>query len=303
LWGDHGLGRDQLLDFGGLKTLIQAEYRFTDTVSLAAIGAGVDAGVLREADKRVGLGSRQVPSFWRVVLDKAESEPHDGLLPPVVRAALTVEHDLTEETADHAIDAGIECGVLYGDRDTGPLRVNTPRDEEGPDIDDAAFDVETYYPDDVAIDSSLSDDDPDSDAGQPHSDPSVQSSGQPSGNLSGDLSGHLSDEESTEISSQESLRESRETPDETADATSREESERVSNESSTEKSRQESTPKSDGLSTETSTGVSGEVADEIPDEIASQEPVEVSDAASTSDAEAGPADDAAPDGGPPRGPW
>lgn len=272
LWDDHDLRRDQLLDPDILIPFIKHEEGLDQTHSLAAIGAGVDAGVLAEAEKKVGLGSRPVPAFWQDVLTEMSQKPHSPIPPQGVHVTLQLTHNLTEETADHAIDAGIDCGVLYGDRDSGPLRVNTPRDETGADIDDAAFDVETYYPDDVAIDSGPADDDPDSGAGQPpsnpsgqpsgepsgqpSSDPSGQPSGQPAGNLSGDLSGHLSDEESTEISrqqssqepheiadetaTQQSSQESRENSDETADATSREESTSISNESSTEKPEQAS---------------------------------------------------------------
>jgi hypothetical protein len=140
---------------------LTVDHDFKNPRARAAIGAGVDAGVIEEDGKQLALGERTVPTFWDAVLNSASKQPHDPFTPQAMSIALRGTHDLSQEQAETTAQVAREHGSVYRDDETGQIKVNTPRDEKGPEIDAAAFDRDAYPVggDDSDSDDSSGDDD------------------------------------------------------------------------------------------------------------------------------------------------
>ncbi|PHQ38219.1 hypothetical protein DJ69_12760 [Halorubrum persicum] len=191
VWDALGTDHDANTNVSMAVIAIKREYDFRNPMARAAIGAGVDAGVIKEEGKQLALGERTVPVFWDELLDTAGNQPHDPLAEQGMTLALWDAHDLSQEQAEATIEAACDHGTVYRDDETDQLKVNTPRDEKGPEIDPVAFDRDAYPPSE--------DDESDSDSGGDGSGDD-DSDDDPDG---GDTPTETTDEESPEQTSEE----------------------------------------------------------------------------------------------------
>jgi hypothetical protein len=146
IWNALGRDQDESVGISFAVTGLQAEYEFQRPKALAAIGAGVDAGVIKEDGKKFELGERTIPAFWNELLTHYNTDPHESLTLNELVLGLRMVHDLPEPHAEDCVDLGLDHGIVYKTSDR--YRVNTPRDDKGPKIADDAFDREAYPPDD-----------------------------------------------------------------------------------------------------------------------------------------------------------
>ncbi|MDB2283023.1 type IV secretion system DNA-binding domain-containing protein [Halorubrum ezzemoulense] len=161
VWDALGTDHDENIDVSMAVMTLTVDHDFKNPMARAAIGAGVDAGVIEEDGKQLALGERTVPTFWDEVLNSASKQPHDPFTPQAMSIALRGTHDLSQEQAETTAQVAREHGSVYRDDETGRIKVNTPRDEKGPEIDAAAFDRDAYPVggDDSDSDDSSGDDD------------------------------------------------------------------------------------------------------------------------------------------------
>ncbi|MDB9285114.1 hypothetical protein PN416_17165, partial [Halorubrum ezzemoulense] len=155
VWDALGNDHDTSASVSMAVIALKREYEFKELMARAAIGAGVEAGVIEEDGKQLALGERAIPTFWDEVLTTAGNQPHTPFNEQALTLALWDAHDLTQEQEEATIEAACEHGAVYRDDDTGQFKINTPRDEKGPEIDAAAFDRDAYP---VGGDDSDSDD-------------------------------------------------------------------------------------------------------------------------------------------------
>jgi hypothetical protein len=146
VWNALGRGHDESVGISFAVTGLQAEYEFQRPKALAAIGAGVDAGVIKEDGKKLELGERTIPAFWKELLTNYNTQPHESLTLNELVLGLRMVHDLPEARAEDCVNLGLDHGIVYTTSER--YRVNTPRDDKGPEIADDAFDREAYPPDD-----------------------------------------------------------------------------------------------------------------------------------------------------------
>ncbi|TKX60765.1 DUF87 domain-containing protein [Halorubrum sp. ASP1] len=161
VWDALGTDHDENIDVSMAVMTLTVDHEFKNPMARAAIGAGVNAGVIEEDGKQLALGERTVPTFWDEVLNSASKQPHDPFTPQAMSIALRGTHDLSQEQAETTAQVAREHGSVYRDDETGQIKVNTPRDEKGPEIDAAAFDRDAYPVggDDSDSDDSSGDDD------------------------------------------------------------------------------------------------------------------------------------------------
>ncbi|ELZ52454.1 hypothetical protein C465_01799 [Halorubrum distributum JCM 9100] len=160
VWDALGNDHDASASVSMAVIALKREYEFKEPMARAAIGAGVEAGVIEEDGKQLALGERAIPTFWDEVLTTAGNQPHTPVNEQALTLALWDAHDLTQEQEEATIEAACEHGAVYRDDETGQFKINTPRDEKGPEIDAAAFDRDAYP---VGGDGSDSDDSSDGD--------------------------------------------------------------------------------------------------------------------------------------------
>ncbi|QKG94372.1 type IV secretion system DNA-binding domain-containing protein (plasmid) [Halorubrum salinarum] len=146
VWNALGRDQDESVGISFAVTGLQAEYEFQRPKALAAIGAGVDAGVIKEDGKKLELGERTIPAFWNELLTNYNTQPHESLTLNELVLGLRMVHDLPEARAEDCVDLGLDHGIVYNTSER--YRVNTPRDDKGPEIDDDAFEREAYPPGD-----------------------------------------------------------------------------------------------------------------------------------------------------------
>ncbi|MFD1572115.1 type IV secretion system DNA-binding domain-containing protein [Halorubrum laminariae] len=163
VWDALGRDHDEGLTVPRIILAIPLEYDFEEPMAQAAIGAGVDAGVIKEEGKKIVLGDQTIPTFWDAVLDVLEATPHEPLTEAEVTIALRRHHELDTEKIAETTETARDHGAVYRDDETDHFKINTPRDEKGPEIDPVAFDRDTYPPTDD--DESDSDSDSDGDSG------------------------------------------------------------------------------------------------------------------------------------------
>ncbi|RQG95624.1 hypothetical protein EA472_21510 [Natrarchaeobius oligotrophus] len=109
-----------------------------DSKGFAAIGAGIEVGVLKEDGKSITLGSNRLPKYWRSVLE----EGRYGKNSQVPLAELTVIqeyiHDISKEKAHNTIDLGIKDGLIYHN-EQNTVSFRDPQTDDIDEISDAAF--------------------------------------------------------------------------------------------------------------------------------------------------------------------
>ncbi|MDB9302188.1 type IV secretion system DNA-binding domain-containing protein [Halorubrum ezzemoulense] len=161
VWDALGNDHDASASVSMAVIALKREYEFKEPMARAAIGAGVEAGVIEEDGKQLALGERAIPTFWDEVLTTAGNQPHTPFNEQALTLALWDAHDLTQEQEEATIEAACEHGAVYRDDETGQFKINTPRDDKGPEIDAAAFDRDAYPVggDDSDSDDSSGDDD------------------------------------------------------------------------------------------------------------------------------------------------
>ncbi|WP_233561756.1 type IV secretion system DNA-binding domain-containing protein [Halorubrum sp. Atlit-28R] len=161
VWDALGRDHDEGLTVPRTMMGLRVEFDFKKPMAQAAIGAGVEAGVIKESGKKLILGDRTVPAFWATVLDEVDADPHEPLTESEVTIGLEMFHGLDGEEVTKTIEAAYNHGAVYQDADSDHLKINTPRDEKGPEIDAAAFSRDAYPVggDDSDSDDSSGDDD------------------------------------------------------------------------------------------------------------------------------------------------
>ena len=144
VWDALGREHDEGLTVPRTMMGLRVEYEFKKPIAQAAIGAGVEAGVIKESGKKLILGDRTVPTFWATVLEEVDADPHEPLTESEVTIGLEMFHGLDGEEVTETIEAAYNHGAVYQDADSDHLKINTPRDEKGPEIDAAAFSRDAY---------------------------------------------------------------------------------------------------------------------------------------------------------------
>jgi len=127
-----------------LVTAVKMIQGIDEKTAKAAIGAGVDVGVLHEQGDQLALGERRLPEFWNTILEKAGREPDEAISKPLFTMAIADAHGLADDVVEATLIRGKQDNVLYHPTDGTDLYVNSPRVEGGPEIADVAFTADRY---------------------------------------------------------------------------------------------------------------------------------------------------------------
>ncbi|SIS16697.1 type IV secretion system DNA-binding domain-containing protein [Natronorubrum thiooxidans] len=195
VWNALGHSPENGIDIPGVIMGLRATHDLERVDAKAAIGAGVDAGVIIEDGKQLALGDRTVPTFWSALLDEYNRSPHDSFTEQECILGLTFVHDLSEDQAHATLERGREHGIVYTE---DHYYINTPRDDRGPEIAEEAFDPDAYPPSDDAGNADNSDDGDDDDGSGSSPDAGTEESPESTNENTGQSTTETTDKETTE---------------------------------------------------------------------------------------------------------
>lgn len=181
IWGSMSDSETDSVNTAMLTTSLQAFHEVDQQEGEAAIGTGIEVGVLVEKGKKIKLGVRRLPAFWKQLLNKIGRDAGSPVAQIKIEVGLKGTYSLTDEETTSTIERGLKDNILYQRADSNDLIVNSPRNEGGPTIADEAFDPDRYPATDTTAPSKSSEDDNDDDpgSGPPHNTATTDSETQP----------------------------------------------------------------------------------------------------------------------------